>query len=306
MASFLGYISNIFLFLLFLQVAPGLFKDLRKKYENFLEPATQVGLVSIKGTLTNSAVHIRNIRKCFENKDIKAILIKMECPGGYAGTSEAIFSEIRALKNQYSTKPIVTLVENIAASGGYYIASATDYIIAPASAFIGSIGAYIGVPQVKEFIEKYNIKYDIIKSGAYKTSGSPFTDITQEQRQQLQTLTDSCYKQFTKDVSNRRALSLNDTKKWADGKIFTGDQALELKLIDEIGSFSTAIKTIKDLAHIENKIEWVKPAKTSNFLANLFSTDEDDETDTQSTLHALTTSICKNIEERYTGYKASY
>ncbi|MBA3954279.1 signal peptide peptidase SppA [Candidatus Dependentiae bacterium] len=308
MANWFGSLSNIFFFLLFLQVAPSLFKDLHKKYSGLLEPKSKVGLIHIKDNLTSSGAYTRNLRKCFEDKDIKAILIKMECPGGYAGTAQSVFNEIKTLKAQYP-KPIITLVENIAASGGYYIASATDYIIAPASAFIGSIGAYVAFPQVKQFIEKYNIKYDIIKSGAYKASGSPFLDLTPEQRKQLQSLTDSSYNQFTKDVQNSRPGLSSDSKLWADGKIFTGDQALSLKLIDELGSFSNAVSKLKKLATIEKEIEWVKPAKSSNFITNLFSSDsDDDETDPESSssLQSIANTLCKTVEDRYTTPRVKY
>ena len=302
MSKFFTYLSNLFLVLIFLQVAPSLFKDLRKKYENILEPSTKVGLITIKDTLTNSVKYTKSIRKCFEDEDIKAILLRIECPGGYAGTAQSIYNELLALKKQCGNKPVVTLVENIAASGGYYIASATDYIVAPGSAFVGSIGAYIALPQVKAFIEKYNIKYDIIKSGAYKAAGSPFLDLTHEQRQQLQSLTDSSYQQFVKDVKARRPQLPADTKKWADGQIFTGEQALSLKLIDELGSFSTAIKALRRLAGIDNKIEWVRPAKSTSVWANLLSTDSDDESDNESTLQAAVQTLCKTVENRYAAF----
>lgn len=308
MAKWFGSLSNIFFFLLFLQIAPSLFKDLHKKYAGLLKPKTKVGLIHIKDNLTNSGAYTRNLRKCFEDPDIKALLIKMECPGGYAGTAQSVYNEIKILKSQYP-KPVITLVENIAASGGYYIASATDYIIAPASAFVGSIGAYVAFPQIKEFIESYKIKYDIIKSGSFKASGSPFLDITAEQRKQLQSLTDSSYKQFVIDVYSSRPKLAQDSKIWADGKIFTGEQALALHLIDELGSFSNAVNKLKELANIDRSIEWVKPAKSTNFIANLFSSDsDDDETDPEasSTLQMLAETVCKTVENRYTTPRAQY
>lgn len=299
MSKFFTYLSNIVLLLVFLQIAPSLFKDLRKKYENILEPTTKVGLITIKGTLTDSAKYTRSLRKCFEDDDIKAILLRIECPGGYAGTAQSIYNELLALKKQCGNKPVVTLVENIAASGGYYIACATDFIVTPASAFIGSIGAYIALPQVKAFIEKYNIKYDIIKSGAYKAAGSPFLDLTPEQRQQLQSLTDSSYQQFIKDVKARRPQLPTDIKKWAEGQIFTGEQAYNLKLVDELGSFSAAVRALRRLANFEGKIEWVKPAKSTSLWSSLLSSDSDDESDNDSVLHAAAQALCATLEQRY-------
>jgi protease-4 len=298
MSKFFTYLSNILLLLVFLQIAPSMLKDIRKKYEDILEPATKVGLITIKDTLTNSVKYTKSLRKCFEDDDIKAILLRLDCPGGYAGTAQSIYNEILTLKKQCGNKPVVALVENIAASGGYYIACATDYIVTPASAFVGSIGAYIALPQVKALIEKYNIKYDIIKSGTYKAAGSPFLDLTLEQRQQFQSLTDSSYQQFIKDVKARRPQLPADTKKWAEGQIFTGEQAYSLKLVDELGSFSAAVKALCRLAKIEGKIDWIRPAKSTSIWSSLLSSDSDDESD-DSILHIAVQTFCNAIEQRY-------
>lgn len=302
MATFFDYIKNIFWLLLILQVAPPLIKNVKKQYSELLEPKTKVGLMEIKGTIESSACYVQDLKKLFENEEIKAILIKIECPGGASGAAQAVFNEIKALRKEHTDKYTVALVENLAASGGYYIASAAHYIIACPAALIGSIGAYISHPYFKDFIESWKIKYDIVKSGTYKTAGNPFVESTPEQKSEFQSLTDNVYKQFINDVSQQRHNLPSDTKKWADGKIFTGEQALELKLIDEIGSLSNAIKVIRENAHIEGKIDWIKPERKTNLLKTLLSQDEDCEQ--TSFLAKAISQVCRIVEDRYSGHQA--
>lgn len=265
--KFSEYLKTMFFLLLFLQFAPPLVRNIKKQYEKFIVPRANIGLINIKGILYDSKLYNKYLNKFFKNPKIKAILIKMDCPGGASGTSQAISQEIQSLKKKYN-KPIITLVENICASGGYYIASTTDYIISPPSAILGSIGtSFQYLFQLKEFIENYKIKYKAITAGKYKTTTDPFVDITPDQEQMLQLLLDDSYKQFTEDVSKNRKLTLNTKEKWAEGKIFTGNQALALGLIDEIGSPYNAEQIIREKALIDDKEEilWVKPPKKTGF-----------------------------------------
>lgn len=268
------YIKWIFLLLIFLQFAPTIFKGIKENYKHLTTERTKVGKVDIKGTIQSSEHTIKHLKTYFKNKSIKAIFLNIESPGGTAGTSQAIFSEIQALKKKHM-KPVICFAENVCASGAYYIACAADSIIATPSAFIGSIGVYIAHPQFKEFIEQYNIKYNIIKTGTYKATGSPFLEETPEQRAMLQSLTDDTYNQFTSDVAqNRQKLSLKNVSKWANGKIFTGKQALQLGLIDKVGSLSTVEQEIREKAPIKGEIEWItapQPSLYQKFFGHLES-----------------------------------
>lgn len=295
MAKFYDYLRNFFVLLLVLQLAPPFIKNIKTQYEDLLEPKTKVGVVEIKGTISDSGKYIKNLKNFFEDDDIKAIVLKIESPGGSAGSSQAIFNEIKLLRNQYSNKYVITLVENICASGGYYVACASNYIIASPASFIGSIGVYISHPMIKDFIEYYKIKYEVIKSGSYKTAGSPFFELTEAQRDEFQSLSDNVYQQFTKDVAERRPHVPADIKKWADGRIFTGEQAFNLKLVDELGSASNVVKVLRDNAHIEGNIEWVRQTKKASILSALFSQDDESE----SYLNSCITRICEVLESRY-------
>jgi len=299
MATFSDYLKNIFFIILLLQFAPPLLKNIKNQYANLLEPQTKVGVLTIKGAILDSNYYTKYLRKYFHDCDIKAILLKIESPGGAAGSSEAISHEIELLKKE-CPKPIISLVENICASGGYYIAASTDYIIAPPSALIGSIGTYIPFQfKLKDFIEHYKITYNVIKAGDYKIATDPFVNPTPELNSMLQSVADDSYKNFTHYVAKHRTkLSLDNVKEWANGKIFTGSQAQKLGIIDELGSYSDAIKIIKDKAIIEGKIEWVQPQRQGGLLGML-SGNQDTADNDDSIISNAVNNICLTLEERY-------
>ena len=304
MATFSDYLKNIFWLLLLLQFAPLLIKGIKDQYSDLIESKTKVGVVNIKGTIYSAGSVIKDLKKFFENDEIKAILLKVECPGGSSGSCQTIFNEINYFKTLYPHKYVVALVENIAGSGGYYISAAANYIIASPGSLIGSIGAYIQHPNFKEFIENYKIKYEVVKTGTYKTAGNPLLDLTPEQKAEFQGLSDDIYRQFVRDVSHQRPHLPADIKLWAEGRVFTGEQALSMKLIDEVGSPATVRRVLKDNAHIDGKIEWVKPTKKLGFLSNLFRDSDDDDS---SYISTAVNGICKVLEKRYatTGTTAS-
>lgn len=283
-----------------LQFAPTVFKNLKTQYSNIAEHKTKVAVVTIEGTIVNSEKHIKNLKKYFEDKDIKAIVLKLDSPGGVSGSSQDIFYEILALKKEHNKK-IITFVQNIAASGGYYIAAATDYIIATPSAFIGSIGSYIAFPIIKNFIEQFKVHYEIIKSGDYKTAANPFAELTPEQRKMFQGLSDNVYHQFLKDIATQRKLPLDNYKEYGEGIIFTGEQAFELGLIDEIGSHSSVTKALKEQAGIDGKIEWVQAKTKTNALYSLLSGEDDDK---GSEFKALISKIYDAIQHNYVHQQA--
>ncbi|MCA9770411.1 signal peptide peptidase SppA [Candidatus Dependentiae bacterium] len=287
----------LILFFMFFPLIPVLTKNLKTFYFRHFDPRTQVAVVPIRGFLYDSAYLTKHIRRFFENNDIKAILLKIECPGGASGTGQAIFSEIRHFKKIYPTKPVIALVENICASGGYYVASAADYIIAPPSALIGSIGARFGyLFQLQELLQDYKIQYKAIKAGTYKNVADPFVGITEQEVAMLQSVLDDTYQQFIVDISQQRKLAPTQSYEWADGKIFTARQAKKLGLIDQLGSISVAKKVIKEKALIETNIKWVKPPQKSGWF-NLISSDSSDDNDELSS--NLVNAICATLENRY-------
>jgi len=299
MAKTADFFKNVFLFLIVLQFAPMLYENIKKQYGRYFEPHTQVGYLAIKGIILRSSSYIHHLKKLFENKEVKAILLFIESPGGAAGAAESIAHEIKLLKKEHP-KPIITITENILASGGYYIAAATDCIIAPPSGIVGSIGATIpGQFKLHDFIEQYKIHYNVIKAGDYKSTTDPFAATTPEQNSLLASIAESSYENFLEHVSSHRPkLELEQAALWANGKIFTGRQALSLGLIDLIGSQSDAIQKIKEMAIIEGTIEWIKPEKVSNFWTLLFGS-PDYTGDNESFMTKMVNSLCLTLEERY-------
>lgn len=289
MSRFTSFIKNCLYLLVFLLVAPQIATALYKQYTLYVTPNTKVGIIAFNRPLMNSSEYIRNLKTFFKDPSIKAIMFRMECPGGAAGTSQAIYNELTYLKQQYPHKPVVAVVENMCASGGYYIASPCDWIVSNGAAFIGSIGVYIAVPRVKEFINNYKIEYPIIKSGKYKSALNPLAAKSEETDKLIQGLCDDTYQQFIEDVAKSRpALNLKDADIWAQGKIFTGKQALELKLIDQLGSYAHAENKLRELAHIpaHDEIQWVK-AKQQNVIMRLLAPDESGESNDEVSISQI-------------------
>ncbi len=192
-------------------------------------------------------------------------MLAIDSGGGSAGSAQTIFNEIQALKEKHN-KPVVTWVENTCASGAYYAAAASDYIITSPSAFVGSIGVYIPQMQLRQFIQQFNIGYDIVQTGQYKGITDPLLDRSQEEIQLLQGLTNDVYEIFTQDIANsRKQLAKRDLTEWANGKLFTGHQAVALGMIDATGSLTAAEEQIRKLTEKTGEIEYITPKQPFTF-----------------------------------------
>ena len=301
MARISDYIKNIFFILLILSIAPKLIDTIKNEYMKKLEPHTKVGYLPVNGFISSSKNICNNLKKLLKNSSVKAVLIEIESHGGTPGAGKALFDEISALKKEYP-KPIIAYTENICASAAYYLAASTDYIIAPSCAFVGSIGCYFPLQfKLKGFLDKHNIKYNAIQTGDYKTITDPFVDPTTEGNAYMQKLSDDVYLQFTQDIAQARNLSKkqDDVKIWANGKLFTGNEALKLKLIDKTGPRLTAIEEIRKRGIIEGEIRWIQPTPISPF-AKLFGAEsQGEEPIISSWTHSILGSVCSFLEERY-------
>ncbi|MDH5706179.1 MAG: signal peptide peptidase SppA, partial [Candidatus Aminicenantes bacterium] len=217
-----------------------------------------------------SKVYYR-LEKAAEDKKVKAVILRLDTPGGEATASDILYNEILKFKQKNKT-PVVGLMMGVAASGGYYIASACDYVVAHPSTVTGSIGVISIFPNLEELFLKIGIKMNIIKSGEMKDSGSAFRDMTEDEKKIFQAVIDEFYQRFLEVVHQRRkgSLSLEEIKKLADGRIYTAGQALELKLIDEVGYFDSALQKSLSLASLKeaNVIAYTYyPARKTNIYA---------------------------------------
>ncbi len=217
-----------------------------------------------------SKVYYR-LEKAAEDKRVKAVILRLDTPGGEATASDILYNEILKFK-QKNKIPVVGLMMGVAASGGYYIASACDHVIAHPSTVTGSIGVISIFPNLEELFSKIGIKMNVIKSGEMKDSGSAFKEMTEEEKKIFQAVIDEFYQRFLEVVHQRRKddLSLEEIKKLADGRIYTARQALELKLIDEVGYFDTALQKSLSLASLReaNVIAYTYyPSRKTNIYA---------------------------------------
>ncbi len=261
MSRLLGYAKTVFWILVFLNVTPYLVNGIKSTYSDLFTPCTKLGLLTIDTHLTDSTWYHEQLQSFFKDPEIKGILLKIESPGGTAGSSQALFSEINELKKTYP-KPIISLTENICTSGAYYVACATDYIIVSPSALVGNIGAQLTtIFDLNACLEQWKIGTHVISAGTYKSAGDPFTTLTPQQKTLLESVTQDIYEQFAADVAQARKLSLKKKDEWADGKLFTGRQAAQLQLVDALGSLSTAVQKLKQTVAVHHEIVWVTPEK---------------------------------------------
>ncbi len=270
------YLKTVIMALILVQIGPSIISNLHNKWNNSLQQKNKIGYISINGSIENSSYYTTHLTNYFKDSSIKAILLKIESGGGAAGTCQALAFDIENLKKEFP-KPIVCYTENICASGAYEIAAATDYIVATGSAVIGSIGARImPIFKVQELLKQYHISCEEIAAGSCKNALSSFTTLTDEQRAMLQSLADNTYQQLSKEIAVKRHLQLNKIDQWGCGKVFTGQQAYDLKLVDAIGSKTTAINLLKkNIIPSDRQIEWVTPPVKSSF--SMFWSDEDDQ-----------------------------
>lgn len=271
--TFFYYVKNIFWVLLVLQFAPFVISSIKDAYTSSMNPKVEIGHLKINGVLTDSSFYLKYIEKFSKDDAIKGLIVSINSPGGMPGTAQAIFSELKKFKQN---KPVVVIVENLCASAAYYIAAPANEIICSPSSLVGSVGVILELPNIKELLDSWKIKFNYIQSGKYKTAGSPLKSTTSEESTYLQKLSDDTYSQFVKDVAESRFLQIKDSDKWADGKIFTGTQALKLKLVDKFGNLQDGIEVMKKLAKIDGDVKLIKPKRLSN-IYRLLGGSEDEE-----------------------------
>ena len=288
-------LKNLFWIILILQFAPTVFKNIKRSFSDTMQPKALVGQLNIKGVISDSTFYVKQIHKFSKDKNIKALLLRIDSPGGTAGSSQVIYNELKKFKEK---KPIVALIENVAASGGYQVAAASNHIIAPGSSTIGSIGVWLSIPpNLKAISDKWDIKFRNIQSGKFKTAGHPFREDDPQELALLQSISDDAYEQFINDMADARKLSVKNKSEWAEGKIFTGNQALNLKLIDQTGSFSDAVAKLKELGKIKTEIKFIKPKRPSKFIQMFSGQDEENEMDSTGFTSQCSTFVSRIVDK---------
>lgn len=202
----------------------------------------RVGIVEIRGIIDESESILRQIKTLREDESVRAVVVRVNSPGGAVAPSQEIYAGLVKLK-QRTEKPVVASMGSVAASGGYYIACAADSILASPGSVTGSIGVLLEFPDLQEVLRKVGIGFEVIKSAEHKDIGSPFRRLSEKEREILQEMVDDVFDQFVEVVSSERGLSCDSVLAFADGRIFSGRQAYNLGLVDRTGDFQDAIDT---------------------------------------------------------------
>ncbi len=218
----------------------------------------RVAVLPIDGLITGSDAVIEQLKKFAKDDSVKAIVLRLNTPGGGVGPSQEIYEEVRKIRGK---KVILASMGALAASGGYYIACATDKIYANPGTITGSIGVIMQFVNVKNFIEKIGVKGFVIKSGNFKDTGSPIREMNPEERKILQGVIDNVHSQFVNAVVEGRKLERDKVLAIADGRIFSGEQAKELGLVDMLGNQEDAVAEAGKMANIEGEPQVVTPPK---------------------------------------------
>lgn len=230
-----------------------------------VESKNAVGLVELSGEIISSDKFRTRLKKFVENDKIRGIVVRIETPGGSVGASEEIY---RAIKLADAKKPVVCALGNIAASGGMYSAVGCRKIVTNMGTLTGSIGVILMMPNFSSAIDKTGFSMNVIKSGRFKDSGSPFREFQPEDRQLLQSLVDQTYEQFVSVIAEARDLELDKVREFADGRIILGEQAVAWGLADEIGGVQRAAKLALELSGEETaEPEIIKLPKSSGLFA---------------------------------------
>ncbi len=223
-----------------------------------------VALVKIAGLLVSSESVVSELKDYADDGSIKAIVIRIDSPGGGVVPSQEIFNAVKHAKKE--GKKVVVSMGSVAASGGYYIAAAADKIVANPGTLTGSIGVKMEFANIEKLLDKIGVKGMVVKAGQYKDIGSPFREMTEPEKKLLQDVIDDVHNQFIEAVSEGRGIPKADVTAIADGRIFTGRQALSLKLVDQLGDLDDTIKLAGTLAGIKGKPTVVEKKKKIPFL----------------------------------------
>lgn len=215
-----------------------------------------IGIVEINGMILSSKTIIQDIKTFRDDDAIKAIILRIDSPGGGIGPSQEIYREVMKTRMD---KKIITSMGSVAASGGYYIASASDKIIANPGTITGSIGVIMEYANVMEIAKKIGISPVVIKSGQFKDIGSPLRDLKDSEKKILQALVDELHLQFVNDAAKARGMDVKTMATLADGRVYTGAKALNLKLIDRLGNLDDAVRWAGELADIKGELKPVYP-----------------------------------------------
>lgn len=233
------------------------------KDEYFSHGHDKIAVVEINDVIVTSESTVELLKKYRDDKSIKAIILRINSPGGGVAASQEIYEAVKRTRD--SGKIVVVSMGSIAASGGYYISCGANLIVANPGTLTGSIGVIAQFISIKDLADKLGIKQNTIKSGELKDAGNPFRDMNDKDKEYFQDVVDNSFSQFLDVVSGERKINMDTLKKYASGRVFTGLQAKDIGLVDSLGTFEDAIRITSKLAGIEGEPRIVRQKKKFSF-----------------------------------------
>lgn len=256
-------------FLFVLAVFTLVYLTLRSNEEtSFRGFGNKIGIVDLEGVIIDPSITVPQLKKFGDDDSIKAIILHVNSPGGGVAASEEIYREVKRIRDE-KKKRIVASIQTVGASGAYYVSSATNKIYADKGSIVGSIGVIAQWMNYGDLLHWAKLKDVTMKAGEFKDTGSPTRDLTPAEKQYLQSLIDNMHTQFIQAVADGRKAKVDDIRAVADGKVWTGEQALALKLIDQVGDFETAVDETAKAVGISGKPVLVHPEKERKTVLDL-------------------------------------
>jgi len=232
--------------------------------KSIMTPA--VGLLEVNGTITESLPYLDAIKQFEDDRSIKTVVVRLDSPGGNVGPSQEIYSALLRLKK---TKPVVASMGAVGASGAYYIACAADTVYALPGTMTGSIGVIMEFFDASDGMKRLGIRPQNISAGTLKDAGSPFKPMTPNERIYFKALVDDVHEQFIEAVAKNRKLKPEVVRTLADGRVFTGRQALSSRLIDKLGGLDDAVEAAKKKAGITGDARIIRPDVSEGIWATI-------------------------------------
>ena len=235
----------------------------------------KIGVVDLEGVILSPNPVVQQLKKFGDDDSIKAIILHVNSPGGGVAASEEIYREVKRIRDD-KKKRIVAAIETVGASGAYYVSSATNKIYADNGSIVGSIGVIAQWVNYGQLLQWAKLKDMTLKAGEFKDTGSPTRDMTPAEREYLQGMIDNMHGQFIQAVADGRNMKFEDVKSIANGKVWTGQQALPMKLVDQLADFQAAVDDTAKAVNIKGEPVLVRPEKDRKTLSDLLFGDISD------------------------------
>jgi protease-4 len=232
----------------------------------------RIGVVDLDGVILTPQPVVGQLKKFADDSSIKAIILHVNSPGGGVAASEEIYREVKRIREE-KKKQVVVSIETVGASGAYYIASASNKIYADQGSIVGSIGVIAEWVNYGDLLKWAKLKSIVFKTGEFKDTGNPTRDLTPAEQAYMQSLIDNMFGQFVHAVADGRGLKFDDVKAIANGKVWTGEQALSMKLIDNVGDFEAVVKDTAKSVGISGEPTLVHPEKDRRTMLDLLTGD---------------------------------